>query len=117
VTLNGLPATNLASATNDYPFVFESWYTYNAAGNNQDGQGTAVAVWNAITTTGEFVDVGSAPHSAQVSAIPGAGPSGHKNGLSANVTGTASVVGGKTIYIGAYTRGGNSCSPLAEDTH
>jgi hypothetical protein len=118
VTLNGLAPTNLLSATSDYPFLFESWYTFNPAGNNQDGQGTAAALWTAITGTGEFVNVQSAPHSAQVSAIPGKGaaPVG-PNPLSANVNGSLSTVGGKTIYIGAYTRGGNSCSALLQDTH
>jgi hypothetical protein len=118
VSINGVAPTNLLAATNDYQWWFESFFIKNAAayalnaGTGQDGNGSALTLWNAINTNHEFINLASAPHSKQVSAIPGAGTNPHSA-----TTAPGNTLGGTTIYTGTYTRSGNSCAPAIQSTH
>ena len=109
--------TNLDSASNVYPFWFESWFVQNskASTHNQDGHGTGAAVWTDITSNGRFVLEHSAPHSGQVNSIPNIGGTVTKNPVNALLT--KDTIGTASIFNAAWTRGGNSCSAPVQATH
>ena len=108
---------NTDAAANVYPFWFESWFVQNSksATHNQDGHGTGAALWTDIVNNGRFVLEASAPHSKQVSSIPGIGGTSTKNPSNALLT--VSSIGGITIHNAAYSRGGNSCAAASQTTH
>jgi hypothetical protein len=105
VAVNSVAPTNLNAATGEYGDWFEATAVtgpgFGSLTTDQQG------LINNLTT--RFQTEATAPGGTQVLAIPG----NSTNVASLPVTGTASVNNGKTIYINAFTRSGNSCtSPL-----
>jgi hypothetical protein len=118
--MNGLAPTNLLTSTGAWPFWVESFYVENSnaasmnSGNGQDGNGTAATVQAAIFSSYELnVPASNVPHNAQIGVIPGTGggSAGTIASSDGSVTASGTVGGnGKTIYVNAMTRNGNTCS-------
>jgi ABC-type phosphate transport system substrate-binding protein len=108
-SLSGVAPSNLAAATGQYDYWFEA--TANQ-GKTLSAGATTLFNW---LTGGELQSIGSAPHADDVLAIPNA--PGTSNTPDPTVTNTISTVGGHSIYINPYTKGGNSCSIPAEQNN
>jgi len=91
---------NLVATSGEYGWWFEA-----TAQKGTFSSPNASALYT-FFTSGELSKVASAPHALDILAIP------NLNGNTAvvPVLGSASTVGGVTIYVNPYTRGGNSCS-------
>ena len=100
VSLNGIAPSNLATTTGDYQWWFE-----------------AQLIKGTITSTGgptiysflatELANVNTAPHAADILAVPGAGSP--KNAISIPAAANTNEPG-SPIYVNAYTHSSNSCS-------
>jgi PBP superfamily domain len=105
VNLNGVVPSNLAAASGQYPFWVEAEYVINSAS-------TADAnVMNFIVTT--LQTEATAPHVADVLAIPGVPAGTSPNVPHASIPNTLSNVpalGSSNIYVNPFTRGGVTCS-------
>jgi hypothetical protein len=99
-SLSGVAPSNLAATNGTYDYWFEATAI---KGTITSTGGTGIYNW---LTTGELANVATAPHVKDVLAIPNVGT----NSGAVPATGTASVVGGVTIYINPFTKGGNSCT-------
>jgi hypothetical protein len=117
--MNGLTPSNLLTSTGAWPFWVESWYVENtnaanlSSGAGQDGNGTAATVQAAIFSSYELnVPAANVPHNAQIGVIPGTGggSAGTIPSTGGNVVASATVDNGKTVYVNALTRSGNTCS-------
>jgi hypothetical protein len=110
VSLSGVTPTNLAAASGQYDYWFEATAqkgnTTGTSGGITTTGGNAIYTW---LLGGELQNLATAPHAADINVIPFAGTNG------ASVPITSSVVGGHTIYLNPFTRGGNSCNIPAED--
>lgn len=104
-SISGVAPSNLAAATGQYDWWFEATAQRAATIASPNG----LALYNFLVG-GELQNVATAPHADQVLAIPNAGT----NIADVPVTNTASTVGGKTIYINPFSKGGNSCTIPAE---
>jgi hypothetical protein len=104
-SLSGVAPSNLNAATGQYDWWFEATAQRETTISSPNG----VALYNFLTG-GELQNLATAPHADQVLAIPNAGT----NLAEVPVTNTASTVGGKTIYINPFSKGGNSCTIPAE---
>jgi PBP superfamily domain len=96
VSLSGVVPTNLAATSGAYDW----WFEATAQQGSTAGSGNAVYNW---LIGGEMQNLGTAPHARDILAIPNQGT---------NVTAIplpSSTVGGVTIYVNPFTRGGNSC--------
>ena len=102
VSLAGVTPTNLAAAEGQYDWWFEATAQQGTISSNG---GTALYTW---LTGGELQALASAPHAADILAIPGL--AGNSGTLIAGTGLASSVVGGKTIYVNPFTRSGNSCN-------
>jgi ABC-type phosphate transport system substrate-binding protein len=95
-SLSGVAPSNLAATSGSYDWWFEATAVQGAPSTS----GAAVYNW---LIGGELANVATAPHVKDILAIP-------NNGTNvATVPVVASTVGGTTIYINPFTRGGNSC--------
>jgi hypothetical protein len=108
VSLSGVVPSNLNAATGQYDY----WYEATALLGNTTGTtgGITTAGGSAIAsylTGGILQALGTAPHAADINVIPG-------RGGNVGVVPLTSSAGTATIYINPFTRGGNSCSPPAE---
>jgi PBP superfamily domain len=98
-SLSGVTPSNLAATSGQYDWWFEATAQKGPSITSPSG----TALYNFLVG-GELANVATAPHAVDVLAIPNVGTN------SATVPVTASTVGGKTIYINPFTKGGNSCS-------
>jgi ABC-type phosphate transport system substrate-binding protein len=103
-SLSGVAPTNLAASSGQYDWWFEATAQL---GTITSPGGTGIYNW---LIGGELQNVATAPHAADILAIPNQGT----NTATVPVTNTASTVNGHTIYINPFTKGGNSCSIPAE---
>jgi ABC-type phosphate transport system substrate-binding protein len=102
-SINGVAPDNLKATSGEYDWWFEATAQ---KGTITSPGGTGIYNW---LVGGELSNVATAAHAKDIMAIPNA------NNLPAvPVTSTASTVGGVTIYINPFTKGGNSCSLPAE---
>jgi hypothetical protein len=99
-TISGVTPSNLAAASGTYDWWFEATAQ---KGNITSPGGLGIYNW---LVGGELGNVATAPHAKDILAIPGLGT----NTGAVPATSTASVVGGVTIYINPFTKGGASCS-------
>jgi hypothetical protein len=99
-TLNGITPSNLAATNGTYDYWFEATAQ---KGTITSTGGLGIYNW---LVGGELANVATAPHVKDILAIPNVGT----NGGAVPATSTASVVGGVTIYVNPFTKGGNSCS-------
>lgn len=97
VTLNGVTPSNIAATSGQYGW----WYEATAQLGTINASGTALASW---LTKGELQAVATAPHTAQIMAIPNIA------GNIGAVPATSNLLNGKTIYINPFTRNGGSCN-------
>jgi ABC-type phosphate transport system substrate-binding protein len=104
-SLSGQKPTNLLATSGTYDWWFEATAQ---KGTITSPGGTQIYNW---LVGGELTNIATAPHAADILAIPFAGT----NTPAVPVTGTASTVGGKTIYVNPFTKSGNSCSVPVED--
>jgi hypothetical protein len=102
--LSGVTPSNLAASSGQYDWWFEATAQL---GTITSPGGTGIYNW---LTGGELQNVATAPHAADILAIPNQGT----NVATVPVTSTASTVNGHTIYINPFTKGGNSCNIPAE---
>jgi hypothetical protein len=100
VSLNGIAPSNLAATTGDYQWWFEAQLIKGNITSN--GGGT---IYNYLTT--ELVNVKTAPHVADILAVPGAGSP--KNAISIPVVADTSQAG-SPIYVNPFTHNSKSCS-------
>jgi ABC-type phosphate transport system substrate-binding protein len=103
-SLSTVAPSNLAATSGQYDWWFEATAQL---GTITSPGGTAIYNW---LVGGELAYVATAPHAVDVLAIPNLGT----NVAAVPVTNTASTVGGKTIYINPFTKGGNSCNVPSE---
>jgi hypothetical protein len=103
-SLSGVAPSNLAATSGQYDWWFEA--TAQQGVITSPG-GTAIYNW---LVGGELANVATAPHATDILAIPNLGT----NVAAVPVTNTASTVGGKTIYVSPFTKGGNSCNIPSE---
>jgi hypothetical protein len=96
VTLSGVTPSNLTAASGQYDWWFEATAQ---KGNITSPGGTTIYNW---LIGGELGAHATAPHTAQINAIPGF--DGNGNALAAD------TLGGHTIYTNPFTRGGKSCT-------
>jgi hypothetical protein len=99
-SLGGVTPSNLAATNGTYDYWFEATAI---KGTITSTGGSGIYTW---LTTGELANVATAPHVKDILAIPNVGT----NSGAVPATSTASVVGGVTIYINPFTKGGNSCT-------
>jgi ABC-type phosphate transport system substrate-binding protein len=99
-SINGVTPTNLAATSGTYDWWFEA--TAQKGAITSPG-GLGIYNW---LVGGELANVATAPHAKDILAIPNVGT----NTGTVPATGTASTVGGVTIYINPFTKAGNSCS-------
>lgn len=104
VSLSGVLATNLLATNGQYDWWFEATAQ---KGNITSPGGSGIYSW---LIGGELQNVATAPHAVDILAIPNVGT----NSGTVPATSTASAVGGKTIYINPFTKGGNSCNIPSE---
>jgi hypothetical protein len=97
-SLSGVTPTNLAAASGQYDF----WFEAQAVAGNQGSTGAA-ALYTWFTTS-ELINVATAPHAADILAIPNIGTN------TPAVPIVASTVSGKTIYVNPFSRLNNSCN-------
>jgi len=101
-SLSGVTPSNLAATSGQYDWWFEA--------TAQKGTITSpggTGIYNFLVG-GELQNLATAPHTVDVLAIPNVGTN------TATVPVVASTVGGKTIYINPFTKGGNSCNIPSE---
>jgi hypothetical protein len=96
--LSGVTPSNLAATSGQYDWWFEATAQ---KGNITSPGGLGLYNW---LVGGELANVATAPHTAQINAIPGVGTN------AAAVPVTANTLGGKTIYINPFSKNGNSCN-------
>jgi hypothetical protein len=102
-SLSGVAPSNLAATNGQYDWWFEA--------TAQKGTITSTggtSLYNFLIG-GELQNIATAPHTAQVNAIPFVGTNGATVPVTSNTNGTG------TIYINPFTKGGNSCSIPVED--
>lgn len=100
VSLSGVTPSNLAATSGAYDWWFEATAQ---KGNITSPGGLGIYNW---LVGGELGAVATAPHAKDILAIPNL----HGNTPAVPATGTASTVGGVTIYINPFTKGNNSCN-------
>lgn len=100
VQLSGVTPSNLAATSGQYDWWFEA--TAQKGAITSPG-GLGLYNW---LVGGELANVATAPHAADILAIPNVGT----NTAQVPVTLTASTIGTNTIYINPFTKSGNSCS-------
>ncbi len=98
VSLSGVAPSNLAATNGKYDWWFEATAQ---KGTITSPGGTGIYNW---LIGGELANIATAPHVIDILAIPNVGTN------TAAVPVTASTVGGVTIYINPFSKGGNSCS-------
>ncbi len=98
LTVDGIPASNLAAATGQYRFAFEAYANDNTAAQAANSDSTTFYPY----LKSALQAVATAPQSSHVNALKGLG------GNVASVNVGATKVG--SIYVAAYDRGGNSCT-------
>jgi hypothetical protein len=104
VNLDGVTPSNLAAATGQYPFWVEATYVQNPASTADAG--VMAFIEGALQTEA------TAPHVADVLAIPGvpaAGPNVAHSVLS-NSASAVPALGPATIFTNPFTRGGVTCN-------
>jgi len=99
-SLSGVAPTNLAATNGGYDWWFEATAQ---KGTITSPGGLGIYNW---LIGGELANVATAPHAKDILAIANVGT----NTSAVPATGTASTVGGVTIYINPFTKAGNSCS-------
>lgn len=99
-SINGVGPSNLAATNGAYDWWFEATAQ---KGNITSPGGLGIYNW---LVGGELANVATAPHAKDILAIANVGT----NTGTVPATSTASTVGGVTIYINPFTKGGNSCS-------
>jgi hypothetical protein len=97
-SLSGVAPGNLAATSGQYDWWFEATAQ---KGTITSPNGTAI--YNFLVG-GELANVATAPHTAQVNAIPFQGTNG------AAVPATSNTNGSGTIYINPFGKSGNSCN-------
>lgn len=97
--VDGVTPSNLASASGQYDVWFES---AAIKGNVTSPGGAGLVTW---LTGGELSNIATAPHTAQIAAIPNIGTNGP-----GHTPLTSNTLNGATIYLNPYTRSGNSCN-------
>jgi ABC-type phosphate transport system substrate-binding protein len=102
--IDGVTPGNLVATSGEYGWWFEA-----TAQKGAFSSPNASALYT-FFTGGELSKIASAPHALDILAIPNL----TGNTAAVPVTGTASTVGGVTIYVNPYTRAGNSCNVPAE---
>ena len=104
VTLNGVAPSNLSAATGAYPFWVEATFVINPA--SKADANVMGFITSALQTEA------TAPHLADVLAIPGV-PSGTganaAHSVVANSASTVAALGAATIYVNPFTRNGVTC--------
>jgi len=103
VSLNGIAPTNANAATGQYDFWVEASYVVNP---NQTYTAAQSSLISFLTT--ELQNVGTAPHLADVLAIPSSNNAASV-GLGTPSTAPSSL-GGATIYVNPFTRSGTTCN-------
>jgi hypothetical protein len=103
-SLSTVTPTNLAATSGTYDF----WYEATAQKGTITSTG-GLGIYNWLVG-GELANVATTPHAVSILAIPNQGT----NVATVPVSSTANVVGGVTVYINPYTRGGNSCNTPSE---
>jgi hypothetical protein len=98
-SLSGVKPTNLAATNGAYDWWFEATAQ---KGTITSTGGPAIYNW---LVGGELQNLATTPHSVSVLAIPNAGT----NVAAVPVT-PGSTIGGVTVYINPFSRGGNSCN-------
>lgn len=95
VTVDNMPTTNLAGAGGATSFLYEAWMTQGKSAS-ANGKAVFAAAWVALEK------VATTSQSAQITAIPG---------LQGNAPAfPPAPVGATPVYVGDYTRNGNSCT-------
>jgi hypothetical protein len=105
VSLNGVAPSNLNAASGAYPFWVEATFVVNPSG------GADTPVVNFITAA--LQTEATAPHLADVLAIPGV-PSGASANVAhsviANSSSTVTALGNSPIFVNPFTRNGVTCT-------
>ena len=102
-SLSGVTPSNLAAASGQYDWWFEATAQKGPRMSSTNG----TLLYNFLVG-GELSALATAPHAVDVLVISNVG------GNNATVPVTSSTVGGNTIYINPFTKGGNSCSIPSE---
>jgi hypothetical protein len=103
-SIDGVTPSNLVATSGEYGWWFEA-----TAQKGTFSSPNAAALYG-FFTGGELSKIASAPHAKDILAIPLL----TGNTAVVPVTGSASTVGGVTIYVNPYTRAGNSCNVPGE---
>jgi ABC-type phosphate transport system substrate-binding protein len=103
-SLSGVTPSNLAATSGQYDWWFEATAQ---KGNITSPGGSGIYSW---LVGGELANLATAPHAVDIDVIPNLGT----NVAAVPVTGASSTVGGVTIYVNPFTKGGNSCSVPGE---
>jgi hypothetical protein len=98
--LSGVTPSSLAAASGQYDWWFEATFVPGTIGS---AGGTALYNW---LSGGELQNVATAPHTAQIVAIPNV----LRNVNVPTVPLTSNTLGGKTIYVNPFSRGTTSCN-------
>jgi hypothetical protein len=102
-SLSGVAPSNLAATSGQYDWWFEA-----TAQKGTITSPSGTNIYNFLVG-GELANLATAPHTAQVNAIPNIGTNGTPAvPVSSNTNGTG------TIYLSPFTKSGNSCNIPAE---
>jgi PBP superfamily domain len=101
VSLSGVTPSNAAATSGQYDW----WFEATAQKGTINSTGTSLYNW---LVGGELQNLATAPHTAQILAIPNVG-----SNVGA-VPATANTISGKTIYINPFSKSGNSCNVPGE---
>jgi ABC-type phosphate transport system substrate-binding protein len=104
VSLSGVAPSNLSATSGDYDWWFEATAQ---KGTITSPGGTSLYNW---LVGGELATLASAPHAADILAIPNVLTGVNAPVVPVTGTGGFSGTGSTEIYINPYTKGGNSCS-------
>jgi len=102
VSIDGIYPTNLAAAQGQYDFWFEATSVVNSKTALTANQTSLISYLNKA-----FQTLSSAPHAADILAIPGKGSPANAASLPPTPNGSATVT---TIYVNPFTRKANSCA-------
>lgn len=102
VSINGIYPTNLAAAQGQYDFWYEATGVANPKTSLSPSQTSLIGY---LTTA--FQTLGSAPHAADVLAIPGKGSPANAASLPPTPNGATPAT---TIYVNPFTRKASSCN-------
>jgi PBP superfamily domain len=103
VSLNGIVPSNLAATAGDYGW----WYEAQLIKGTITSTG-GPTIYSFLTT--ELANVNTAPHAADILAVPGAGSP--KNAVSVPVVANTSEPG-SAIYVNPFTHSSSSCSVVS----